>query len=125
MPWALGRDHDDVKIAARLNQLKMHIEAVCECDSRIFFQVGLDFFSVQCRLQFIWHQYHDQISALYGFSDFRNLEACVFSLGPRTGVFAAQTYDDVFDAGIAKVIGMGMALRTVTYDDYLHLLNNG
>jgi hypothetical protein len=60
---------------------------------------------------------------LTAFSDFLDLEAGLFGLGPGSAALA-QTNGDL-DAGVLQVLGVGMALRAITNDGDLLALDQG
>ena len=61
MPWSLGRDHDDVKISARLDQPEMDVQAVRKRQRCPLFQGRVQIVGVNRCLMFVGRKDHDNV----------------------------------------------------------------
>ncbi len=90
---------------------------------RAFFQVRLDFVTVQLGLEFVRGQDHDHISSRHSSRYIANFQAMGFGLGDgrRAGT---QTDSHVY-TGIIQVAGVGVPLGAVTNDGHFLALDDG
>jgi hypothetical protein len=112
---ALRRDHQHVEIFARIEQVEVHVEAVCEDERCALLHVVVHVVAIDVALQFVRGEHHHQVGPLGGLGDFHHLEAGGFRL-LRGGRALAQRNDHVLDAGVLEVQRMGMALAAVADD---------
>jgi hypothetical protein len=120
-PGTLGRDHDHVEIGPRLDLAEMDIEPVGEGERRALADIGCNLLAVETRLMLVGGQDHDHIGPGDGLLNRLDRETGISGLGGG-GRAGAQT-DHHRDAGVAQIIGMGMALRAVADDGDLLALD--
>ena len=109
---ALRRDHEDVEVGTRFDQLEVDVETVRERQRRTFFEVGGQVIAVQRGLSFVRRQHHDDIGPGGCVCRAEYLETFVFRLPGAAGAFAERD-GDFLDAAVAEIEGMGMALAAV------------
>jgi hypothetical protein len=117
----LRRDHHDVEIGARFDQVEMHVEAVRKHQRRAVFHVGDEMIAIDVGLQFVGREHHHHVGPLGGLGDFHHLELLAFGLLDALRALA-QRHRDLLDAGVAHIERMGMALAAIADDgDFLAL----
>ena len=122
MAGALRRDHQDVEIGARLDEVEMDVEAVREHQRRALLHVGREFVAVDVRLQFVGGQHHHHVRPFRGVGDTHDLDS--FGLGLLGGRRAgSQRDDDILDAAVAHVEEMRVTLAAIADDDDLLALD--
>ncbi|KAF5038975.1 hypothetical protein DSECCO2_548680 [anaerobic digester metagenome] len=114
MAWALGRDHGHVHVGRGHDLLVVDVEAVGEHEHLAGLEVGQDVFFVQRLLGLVRDQDHDDVGRGRRLGGGHGGEA-VF-LGQLPVGAAGTLADDHLDAGIAQVLGVGMALAAVADD---------
>ena len=117
---ALGRDHGNVHVCRGLDKTEVDVKAVSKHQHIAGGQIGSNILFIHLGLQFVVDQNHNNISLLGSLSRGINLKALSLSLGP--GFAALIQTDDNVAAGILQVFGMSMALRTVTDNGNLFVL---
>ena len=110
MAGAFGGDHEHIDIFWRHDGFEMDVEAVGCAQGFAGLEIWRDGFVVNFGLHFIGKGDDDQIAGLHGFFDADWIKT-FFDGQPAVGAIFAIGDDD-FDAGIAKVLGVGVALRT-------------
>ena len=80
MTRALWGNHQTVDIAARLDQVEMHIQPMGKRDGGTRADIGMDVIAIDVCLQFIRCQHHDQITPCCGLSHIHDLEPGFSSL---------------------------------------------
>ena len=118
MAGALRRDHDDVDRLLRLDQGEMDVEAVGEGHRRAVADVPAMWSLQMSAWSSSGRAHHDEVGPLGRVGDRHHLEAGLLGLlrGGRTG---AERDGHVLDAGIAEVLGMGVALAAIADDRHL------
>jgi hypothetical protein len=93
----LRRDHHDVEIGARLDQVEVDVEPVGEHQRRAVFHVGVQLAVIDVGLQLVGRQHHHHVGPFGGLGDFHHLELLTLRLlhALRT---LAQRDRDVLDA---------------------------
>ena len=119
---ALGGDHDDVEIGARLDQVEMDVEPVGEGERGALLHVADEVGGVDLALQLVGGEHHHDIGPFRGIGHAHDLDALAFGLLGRGGA-GAQRDGNVLDAGIAHVEKMRMALAAVADDGDLLALD--
>ena len=114
----LGRDHEDVEVGARLDQVEVDGQAVGESQSRALLEVVLEIILVEIALQLVGCQHHDHVGPFGRLGRGHYREAGAFGLG-RAARARAQGHRNVLDAAVAQVVGVGVALAAVADDDDL------
>ncbi len=109
------RDHEDVEIGAGFDQVEMNVQAMRETDRGAFLHIGVQFVAIDVALQLVRGQHHDDVGPSRGFGSGHALEARRFGLLAGGGAFA-QRDDDVADAAVPQVHGMGMPLAAEADD---------
>ena len=112
---AFRRDHADVEIGARLDQVEVDVEAVREHQRRALLHVGLKVVLVDVALQLVGRQHHDDVGPLGRLGDFHHLEAGALGLLGR-GRALAQRDGHVLDAAILEVQRVRVTLAAVADD---------
>ena len=110
---ALGGDHQDVDVRARLDQLEVDVEAMGEKQGGALLHVPGQAVLVDVRLQFVRRQHHQDVGPGRGLVRGHHGEASTFGLLGRAGA-GAQGDADVLDAAVAQVHGVGVALAAIT-----------
>ncbi len=123
MPGALGRDHDDIEVGARLDLLEVDVEAVGERKRGALLDIGLYHVVIDLRVVLVRQQDHDDIRALHRVLDRLHRETGFLRLGPRGAVLAQPDGD--LHAGFLQVVGVGMALGAVADDGHMLALDEG
>lgn len=123
MARTLRGDHDHVDIGRRHDLVVMDVEPVGERQRGTLLEVRGDIVAVDVRLGFVRQQDHHHVGRLDRFADFLDRVAGCFGLFPR-GTVLAQADDDI-DTGFLQVLGVGMALRTVTDDGHFLVTDDG
>ena len=59
--------HEYIDVFTRYDFTKVNVKAMSECQVRTLFQVWSDILCIYVCLQFVWNQYHNDISAFNGF----------------------------------------------------------
>ncbi len=119
---ALGRDHHDVEIAARLDQVEMHVEAVREHQRGARLHVGGEMAVINVGLQFVRRHHHHDVGPFGALRRLHDLEFLAFRLfHPARGL--AQHHRDLLDAAVAQIERVGVALAAVTDDGDLLALD--
>ena len=115
MAGALGCDHDDIDIGARLDQAKVDVEAMRKGEGRTGLQIGVQVFGIDGGLMLIGRQDHQDVGPLGRFLVAQHLETGTFRLlgGGRT---LAQGDGHILHARITQVLRMGVALAAITED---------
>ena len=90
----------------------MHVEAVREHQRRAVLHIGVQMVAIDVALQFVGRQHHHDVGPFGGLGDLHHLELLAFRL-LHAGRGFAQRHGDLFDAGIAQVQRMGMALAAI------------
>jgi len=123
MARALGCDHHDVEVGARFDQAEVDVEAMRERERRAMLQVCMQIVGVDRGLMFVGRQDHDDIGPGGGIGICHDAEARVDRLcrGRRS---CAECDSDVGDARILQVLGVSMALRSITEDRDLLALDD-
>ena len=119
---ALGRDHHHVEVGARLDQVEMHVEAVREHQRGALLHVGGEMVVIDVGLQFVGRDHHHHVGPFGGLGHLHDLELLALGLF-HAGRGLAQRHRDVFDAGIAQIERVGMALAAVADDGDLLALD--
>ena len=119
---ALGRDHENVEIGARLDQLEMDVEAVGEGQGRPLLHVGGEIIAIELGLQFVRRHHHHDISPFRGVRRRHDLELGAFRLG-GAGRSRPERDPDLAHAAVAQVLRMGVALAAIADDDHLLALH--
>ena len=122
MARALGRDHEDIEIGARLDQVEVDVEAVGERQRRAVAHVRAQMVAVQRGLQLVRGQDHDHVGPLGGLVRGHDLQAGVLGL-LGAGRAGAQGDPQVGHAAVLEIVGMGVALAAVTDHGHLFALN--
>ena len=122
MSRALGRDHDDIEIRARLDLAIVDIETMRKRQRRALLDIRKHLLAVQRCLMFIRSQDHDHVGGGHCFGNRLDHESRRFGLGYRPGP-GTQTDDDL-DTRIFQVVGMRMPLRTIADDRYFFTFYN-
>ena len=118
----LGRDHHDVEVRARLDQVEVHVEAVGEHDGRALFHVCDEMIAIDVGLQLVGGEHHHDVSPFGGLGYLQDLE--LFALGLFDALRAlAQRHSDLLDAGVAQIERVGMALAAIADDGDLLALD--
>ena len=115
MARALRRDHADVEVGARLDQVEVDVEAVREHQRRAVLHVRGEMLPVDVGLQLVGRQHHDDVGPLGGLGDVHDLELLLLGLGGR-GRALAERDRDVLDAAVAEVERVRMTLAAVADD---------
>ena len=115
MARALGRDHDDVEIGARLDQVEVDVEAMGEGERGALLHVGCQVLGIELALALVGGDDHDEIGPLgrLGRAHHRQALGLGLSGAARTG---AQAHGQVLHAAVLHVQHMGMALAAVADD---------
>ena len=121
--WRLRCNHDHVQIGAWHDLTVVNVEAVGKRDCRALLGVWRHVFSIDLTDVFIWQQDHDDVRILDRIVDFSHVQAGVLGLVPRCAALA-QTNRHLA-AGILQILGVGMALRTVTDDGHVLVFDQG
>ena len=116
MTGALGRDEEDVHVLGRQDLAEMDIEAVGEKQGLALGKVGLDVAFVHGGLHFVRQQDHDQVGLGRGFGSGNRGKAMLF--GQFVVGAAGALAHHYLDAGIAQVLGVGVALAAVADDGH-------
>src|SRR5215510_3571892 len=119
---ALGRDHHDVEVGARLDQIEMNVEPMCEHQRRAVLHVAREVLAVDVGLQLVGRQHHDDVRPLGGLRDLHHLELLSLRLLDALRALA-QRHCHVLDAGIAQIERMGVALTAIADDGDLLALD--
>ena len=119
-----GRNHDDVQIRPRFDQLEVDVEPVGERQGRAFLQVRFERFRIQLRLKFVRGENHHQIRPRRRLAGLGHPEAGALRLGPGAGA-GAQPHRQLRHPGVSQVVGMGMPLGAVADDRDLPILDDG
>ena len=115
------RNHQHVDAFGGLDQIEVNVEAVREHDRSTVLDVLDDMVAIDIGLQFVGRQHHHHIGPLRGFGDLHHLELLALGLFDALRTLA-QRHNDLFDAGIAQVERMGVALAAIADDgDFLAL----
>ena len=122
MARALGRDHEDVEVLARLDQVEVDVEAVGESQCGAFAHVGGQMLAVKVGLQLVRGQDHDDVGPGRGLGRGHDLDAGLLGL-LGAGRSGPQPDPDVGDAAVLKVVGMGVSLAAVADDGHLPALD--
>ena len=119
---ALGRDHQAVDVAARLDQVEVDVQAVREGNGGAGTNVGGYLVAINIGLQLVRGQHHDHVAPCGSFGNIHHLEACIGRLGAAGGV-GTKRDGDFCDTAVLKVGGMGVALAAIADDDDLFFLD--
>ena len=119
---ALRRDHQHVEIGTRIDQVKMHVEAVREQQGRALLHVAVQALAIDVALQFVGREHHHDVGPFGGFGDFHGLEARAFGLLDALRTLAQRDHD-VLDATVAHIERMSVALAAITNDGDLLALD--
>ena len=119
---ALGRDHADVEVGARLDQIEVHVEAVREHQRRPVLHVVAQLLLVDVGLQLVRRQHHHDVGPLGGLGHLHDLELLLLGLGDAERALA-QRDRHVLAAGIAQVQRVRMPLAAVADDGHLLALD--
>ena len=114
MAGAFGGDEDDVDVLRQLDQFEVDVEAVGGAEGFALGEVGLDFGVVDVGLEFIGKGHDDEVGGFDGFRDGHGFEAVGDGELAVGGIAAVG--DDDLDAGLAEVLGVGVALGAVAED---------
>ena len=88
MAGAFGGHHDDVNAFFRLDQAKVHVQAVGKRDGGAGLDVVVDVFLVGFGLQFVGHGEHDDVAPGCRFGDAHDGQAFAFGFLGRGRAFA-------------------------------------
>ena len=91
-------------------------------ERRAFPHIVAQLVGVELRLQFVGGQHHDDVGPFGRFGIGHDLEAGVLGL-LRRGRAGAQRHDDVLDAAVAQIVGVGVALAAIADDRDLFRLD--
>ncbi|SJM35764.1 conserved hypothetical protein [Mesorhizobium delmotii] len=118
----LRRDHDDVDRCFRLDQAKVHVQAVGERDRRAIADVRRDLGFVDVGLQLVWRRHHHQVGPCGGLRHAHHLEPVGLDLlgGCRAGL---EADGDILDAGVLEVERVRPALAAIADDGDLLALD--
>ncbi len=122
MAGAFRRNHENVQVGTRLDQLEMYGQTVCKRQRRTLFQVVAQISRIQVRLQFIGRQDHGDIRPGRRSGRRHHFKPGVFRLGDARGSFT-QPDNDFLHAGIVQVICMGVTLAAIANDRDLLVLD--
>ena len=101
----------------------MNVETMGEGQGRALLDVGFNLRLVQPGLMLVRRQNHHQVRPGDGVRYGHDHQARRLGLGRGSGPLAQA--DARLDAGVLEVVGMGVALGTVTYDSDLLALDQG
>jgi hypothetical protein len=119
---ALGRDHEDVEVGPRLDQVEVDVEAVGEGQRRALAQVGGEVLAVQLALQLVGRQHHDHVGPGGGLG--RALDREAGGLGLLDAARAGpERHRHLGNAAVLQVVGVGVALAAVADDGHLLALD--
>ncbi len=119
---AFRRDHQHVEIAARLDQIEMHVEAVREHQRRAVFHVLGKRLAIDVALQFVGREHHHDVGPFGGFRHFHDLEFLGLGLLDAGGGLA-QSDRDLLDAAVAQIERVGVALAAIADNGDLFALD--
>ena len=114
MAGGLGRHHPYIEVSAGQDLVVVHIETVGKGQRGALLDVGSDVVGVHVGNLLIRQQDHDHVSGLDGVVDFHHFQASLADLVPGRSALAQADHD--FDATVVQVLGMGVALTSVTND---------
>jgi hypothetical protein len=120
---SLRSDEDHVDTLRSVDVSEANVESVCEGEGLARGQVRRDGLAVDGALVLVRRKDHDQVCPLRRLGDGLDCEASLFSLRGRLRALLEGNGD--LDAGVAKVLRVRMALRTVTDDRDLLALDQG
>ena len=120
---ALRRDHQHVEVLARLDQVEVDVEAVREHQRRALLHVRRELVAVDVGLQLVRRQHHDDVGPFRGLGDRQHLDAGSFSALAAEAEPVRRATATSFDAGIAQVEGVGVALAAIADDGDLLALD--
>jgi hypothetical protein len=109
---ALGRDHEDVQVAARLDQVEVDVEAVSKGDRRAVLHVGRQVIPVEPGLKLVGGEHHDHVGPAGRLGRGHDLETGGFRL-PGGGRAGAERHAHVGGAAVLEVVGVGVTLAAV------------
>ena len=121
-PGPFGRDHQDVDVGARLDEVEMDVEAVREHQRRAVLHVGMEVVAVDLALQLVGGEHHHHLGPFRGLGDLHHRQLLLLGLGGGSRALA-QRDGDVLDARVAQVQRVGMPLRAVADDRHLLALD--
>lgn len=108
------RDHDHIKVGARLYLTVVNVETVGEGQGGVAAQMRLDVAAVDIRDQLIRNQHHDQVCLGNGLSNSAHRETGIQRLLRRRRTLT-QTDDDI-NATVTEVLGVSMPLSAIADD---------
>ena len=127
MSRALRRDHDNVQILCRTDELEVNVEAMCECKRIAFLHMRCDELVVDISGALIRYEHHDDVACFRSAFDIHDLEVrmCFCELGSLFPVAASFTKsdNDVY-AALCEVFRMCMSLRTEADNSYCLSVKN-
>ena len=109
----LRRDHEDIQVLARLDQVEVDVQAMCKSERRAFAHVRFQMVAIERPLVLVRRQNHDDIGPFRRFARVEDLETRLFGLG-RAGGAGTESDSDIFRARIAKINRMRVSLTPVT-----------
>jgi hypothetical protein len=112
VPGALGRDHEDVDVGARVDQAEVDVETVGKGERGAGLHVRADVVGVDLCLGFIGGGDHDHVGPFGGFLVRKHLEACGLGLF-RGGGAGAERDRDVLDAAVAHILRVRVTLAAI------------
>jgi hypothetical protein len=108
MARALGRDHEDVHIGRRRDELEMNVEAVAEGEVVALAQRGRNLFLVDVGAGLIGHQHHDHVGLPGGLGGVEHRKSLFGGLLTRRA-FRIESHPHIHPA-VAQVERVRMAL---------------
>jgi hypothetical protein len=116
------RDHQHVEVAARLDQVEMHVEPVREHQRRAVLHILGEMVAIDVALQFVGGEHHHHVGPFGGVGHLHDLEFLGLGLLHAAGGLA-QGDRDLLHAAVAQVQRMGVALAAVADDGDLLALD--
>jgi hypothetical protein len=84
MTGPLGRDHKDIEIGSRLDQIEVNVETMCEEQSGALLHFVFQMIVVDIGLKLVGRHHHQGIAPFCGLGNRHDRQSRLFSLAGRT-----------------------------------------